>query len=91
MSTPSDEQALIDFPCDFTIKVMGKAAADFENLVRTLLDEHIDDIERVNITHQLSKAENYISLSITVNVNSREQLDNIYRSFTAHDDILYVL
>jgi len=85
------EDSLIDFPCDFPIKVMGKSQMDFgAEIIRTIqkLDASFD-ASKVEI--KASAKGNYISLTCLCHVESRAVLDNIYRALTSHPLVKYVL
>lgn len=89
MSDPKD--SLIEYPCDFPIKVM--CVAD-DNLVATMtaLVQQFDPVfEPDTITVRSSAKGNYLSLTVLVRATSREQLDNIYRAFSSHPLVKMVL
>lgn len=85
------EESLIEFPCDFPIKVMGETDANFSA-------EIIKTIQKLEATFDASKIEvksssggKYTSLTCTCYVESKPQLDNIYRALTSHPLVKYVL
>lgn len=85
------DESLLEFPCDFPIKAMGKACDDFDALVYRLVRPHAPDLSENAITTRASRQGNYLSVTITVRATSREQLDAIYRELTACEQILMVL
>ncbi|MGH8246243.1 MAG: YbeD family protein, partial [Gammaproteobacteria bacterium] len=44
MDQPPREDSLLGFPCRFPIKVMGRAAIDFDTLVVGLIRRHAPDL-----------------------------------------------
>jgi putative lipoic acid-binding regulatory protein len=84
-------EELLKFPCEFPIKVMGRAEAGFQELVTELVAEHASPVagDRIGVRH--SRDGNFIALTLPVQVDSREQLDDIYRSLSGHERILMVL
>lgn len=85
------EQSLIEYPCDFPIKVMG-ANVDGYVLAMTQLAKSFDPgFDATTIELRPSKAGNYLGLTLTVYVTSREQLDEIYRTLTTHPMVKIVL
>lgn len=85
MSEPQTHQetSLIDFPCAFTIKTFGKATAEYEIAVLTIIKKHIHELLNENSVRQrYSKDKNYLALSITIQAESKQQLDNIYQDLT---------
>lgn len=83
--------SVIKFPTDFTIKVMGKSAATFVQLVSTIVREHFPEFTDSQLQKRFSQYTNYVSLSITVHAESQEQLDQLYRHLTSTPEILVVL
>ena len=85
---PSTEQSLMEFPCSFPIKVMGKAADDFDMLVVEIIRKYHPDVTEGAVKTRPSREGKYISVTVTINAQSREQLDNIYLDLTAHERVL---
>ena len=46
----TEEETLLEFPCDFPIKAMGKAAEDFDSHVVQIVRNHVDDLPEGAIT-----------------------------------------
>lgn len=85
------KQSLIVYPCLFPIKVMGANAEGFLPAmvhVARAFDPSFDD---TTVEQRPSKAGNYLGLTLSVNVNSREQLDELYRTLTTHPMVKIVL
>lgn len=85
------EDSLFDFPCDFPIKAMGKATDDFDSLVVSLVRKHCPDLQEGAIETRFSHAGKYMSVTVTIQANSREQLDKIYLDLSAEDRVLVAL
>lgn len=86
-----DEESLLEFPCEFPIKVIGKSGIDLDALVFRIVHPHVPDLGEGAIRSRFSSQGNYQSVTVTVQATSRDQLDAIYRVLTACDDILMVL
>lgn len=87
----SPEESLIEYPCHFPIKVMGVAD---ESLVAELTEIVLDvdpNFDDTTIEHRPSSKGNYIGLTYTVWVVSREQLDALYHRLHAHHLVRVVL
>lgn len=91
MSDQDNNETLLEFPCQFPIKAMGLASDEFENLVFELVLRHVPGLDRENMYSRPSKGGKYISITITIEASSKEQLDNIYRSLSAHEHVLMAL
>ena len=89
MSTP--RQPLLQFPCDFPLKVMGQASDDFAALVVEIVARHVPSLRDDAVQQRPSKQGTYVSLTVTVYVHSQQQLDNLYRELSGHARVLMVL
>jgi len=89
MTDPKD--SLIEYPCDFPIKVFGEARQDFAPAIATVVQAHAPGFDGATIQMRNSSTSRYISLTCTVHINSREQLDNLYRDLTSHPMVKMVL
>ena len=77
-------ETLIEFPCDFPIKVMGETHVDFTNEIINTIQKQLPGFDARQIEMRGSSGGKYISLTCTVHVTSKAQLDDIYRALTAH-------
>lgn len=85
------EETLLEFPCDFPIKVMGATRDDFAQAVVEVVVGHASDFDPATVEMRPSKAGNYLSLTCTVRATSKAQLDALYRALTAHPFVKIVL
>jgi hypothetical protein len=88
---PPSAGSLLEFPCAFPIKVFGLAEADFEAAVVAIVRRHAPRLGESAVTQRTSRGGRYVSVTLTVDVESREQLDAIYRALTANARILMAL
>ena len=84
MTENTQNDTLIEFPCDFPIKVMGETHADFTAEVIKTIHRLEPNFDASKIEMRGSSGGKYISLTCTVHVTSKPQLDDIYRALTAH-------
>lgn len=85
------EESLLKFPCDFTIKVFGLKSDEFEAAVLVIIHKHAPNLSGRAIESRPSQQGKYCALSITIHVDSKEQLDNIYRELSASPQVIMVL
>lgn len=85
------EKELIQFPCDFPIKVMGYTDPRFAQTVGKLIKELDPFFNPETIAVRPSKQGRYEALHIVVHATSREQLDSIYMALTHHPMVKVVL
>jgi putative lipoic acid-binding regulatory protein len=87
----TDKSSLIEFPCEFLIKIIGKKTKVFLDEITALVRKHYPDFDESNLTSQLSAQGNYQAISITVNAQDQQTLDALYRDLTQHPDVKMVL
>ena len=85
------EQSLIEFPCDFPIKIMGKTQAGFAQAVIEVVQRHAPDFDPASLEMRSSREGRYLSLTCTIRATSREQLDELYRDLCDHPMVTMVL
>ncbi|MCI0505331.1 MAG: DUF493 domain-containing protein [Gammaproteobacteria bacterium] len=87
----SNSDAVLEFPCDFPVKAMGLASHDLETIVLDIIRQHAPATTRDAVSKRVSANGKYISVTVTVNAQSRAQLDAIYRALTGHKHIIMAL
>lgn len=85
------EQSLIEYPTHFPIKVMGTHVEGYVNAMVEIARTFDPEFNEDTLEHRPSKAGNYLGLTLIVRVTSREQLDELYRTLTAHPMVKFVL
>ncbi len=85
------DQNLLEFPCRFPIKVMGRASAELEMDIVTIVRRHVPDLGEGAITQRPSREGNYIAFTVTLQARSQQQLDDLYRELNAHAQVVMVL
>lgn len=97
MSDEQDKQeSLIEYPCKFPIKIVGKqhdgeTEVDFEKEIVTIFEKHFDKLEENAVRKRESEKGTYLSLTVTVMAESKEQLDAVYQDLTDHHLTHWVL
>jgi len=81
----------LEFPCDYPVKVMGKASPDFRARMLQVIALHSGALDSARITERPSRDGTYLSLTYLVRAESREQLDRLYRELHATGLVLYSL
>jgi putative lipoic acid-binding regulatory protein len=85
------EQSLIEYPSQFPIKVMGENVDGFAQAVVTVARQFDPAFDAATVETRSSKAGKYLGVTITVTANSREQLDELYRTLSTHPLVKVVL
>ena len=85
------EENLLEFPCDFPIKVMGETSDAFAATMVEVIKAVDPTFDASKVDMRASTGGRFISLTCTVHATSRAQLDDIYRALTSHPLSKYVL
>jgi hypothetical protein len=82
---------LLEFPCDFPVKIMGIQRDDFAQSMVEIVLRHAPDFAAENVEMRASATGKYLSLTCTIRATSRAQLDNLYLELTGHPLVKVVL
>lgn len=85
------EETLLEFPCQFPIKAMGKNTPDFDSVVANIVSLHVEEITDCTIKTRPSKGGKYLAVTIEIQASSKKQLDAIYQGLTDCPDVLMAL
>ena len=83
------DPSLLSFPCDLPIKILGRNQSAFREAAIAIVRAHYG--AEHTVAEQLSRQGAYLSLTITVRAQSREQIDAVYRDLVGEPQILMVL
>lgn len=82
---------LLQFPCDFPMRIVGVRSDGFAQQVVDIIKKHAPSFNESEVQMKLSGKGNFLSLGVIIPAESQEQLDNIYRELTSREDIRFVL
>lgn len=83
-----DNPPPLEFPCDYPIKIMGEDADGFHTEMVELIRCHAPDVCDSDVTMRTSKGGKYVSVSIQLRAQSREQVDAIVVALREHPKVL---
>ena len=86
-----EKSTLIDFPCDFPIKIIGIVNEEFTSIIVNIIKKHLPKFDEHKIEMKGSSGGKYISLTCTVHVVSKNQLDDLYRELSSLTMTKFVL
>ncbi len=86
---PAD--TLLEFPCDFPVKVMGKFTDEFEALVREIIERHVGELPYGAVSSRPSSNRRFVAVTILIKAQSKQQLDELYLELTATEQVLMAL
>tara|TARA_R110000868_G_scaffold410505_4_gene698831 strand:- start:76351 stop:76614 length:264 start_codon:yes stop_codon:yes gene_type:complete len=85
------DETLLEFPCEFPFKIMGKKSDDLEVAVLGIMHDHYPDMKEDCLKTRESENGNYLSITVTVTAESKEQLDKCYQALSSHELVLMTL
>lgn len=86
-----DSDSLLEYPCDFPIKVLGRTQAGFAQTILEVVRSHAPDFDGSTIDMKTSRRGKYLSLTCVIRATSRQQLDDLYRALCDHPMVVMVL
>jgi putative lipoic acid-binding regulatory protein len=87
----ADEATLIEYPCDFPLKILGRSEDGFAQAVAAVVRAHAPGFDPAAMTMRASSGGKYLSLTCTVHATSRAQLDGLYKALCDHPMVAMVL
>jgi putative lipoic acid-binding regulatory protein len=90
-SQKPNKQSLLEFPCRFPIKAMGRQSDEFEALITRIVLKHAELWRDESIRSVPSKAGNFLSVTAVIEARSQQQLDAIYQDLTDCVQVLMAL
>lgn len=84
-------QSLLEFPCDFPIKIMGARVDGFAQAVIEVVLRHAPDFDPAGAEMRPSSKGNYLAVTCTFRAVSQVQVDAMYRELTSHPMVKVVL
>jgi uncharacterized protein len=85
------QEDLFAFPCSFPIKATGRAAGDFAAVVLEIVRRHAPAADESAVTTRASSGGKWLAVTVTIEAQSRAQLDAIYRDLTADNRVVWAL
>ena len=82
---------LLDFSTPFPLKIMGRQENEFAQRVMEIVVKHAPDFQPATMQMRPSREGKYLSLTVTIEARSREQLDALYRELCDHPSVVMVL
>jgi hypothetical protein len=87
----SGDTQIVEYPCDFPIKILGHTRAGFAQSILEVVRRHAPEFDGAAMEMRSSKRGKYLSLTCVIRARSREQLDGLYRELCDHPMVVMVL
>lgn len=84
-SNSIDEDQLMDFPCDFALKVMGENSNNYPDYVLSVCQQHVEGVTASCMHTRPSSTGKYIAVTVQLVATSRKQLDDLYIELNSHE------
>ncbi len=85
------EESLLQFPCEFPLKIIGYQRPGYAQSILELVRRHATDYDGAEMEMRPSSKGKYLSLTCTIRATSREQLDGLYQALCDHPMVVRVL
>ena len=86
-----ERTTLLEFPCQFPIKIMGTRVDAFAQTVIDVVLRHAPDFDPATVQMRPSAKGNYLAITCTLNATSHAQLDALYTGLPSHPMVKDVL
>lgn len=84
-------ETLLEFPCKFPVKAMGRDIDGFKELVEKIVFEYADVYPDEPVTANFSETGKFVSVTVTIEAVSKAQLDRIYQALTDCEQVVVAL
>ncbi len=77
------EPPKIEFPCDYPVKVLGRASPEFEPVILDVFERHDPGFNRERITAKASREGTFVSLTVFITATGKPQLEALHEDLIA--------
>jgi putative lipoic acid-binding regulatory protein len=85
------EAPKIEFPCEYPIKVLGRASDSFESVILEVFERHAPGFDQRTVALKASSRGTFSSLTITITATGRDQLEALHRDLMATGHVNMVI
>lgn len=87
---------LIDYPCDYQFKAMVRVSGldsgqSAQEVLRKYVLQQVSSVELLEVSTNASRSGRFESVSLTVRLQDRAQLEAVYQSLAAHPQVVMTL
>lgn len=86
-----ESESLLEFPCRFPFKIMGRAGSGIEYLAVEIVRRHTPDLDESLVEVRSSSGGKWVSVTVVIEAVGRDQLDAIYRDLSADQRVVWAL
>jgi putative lipoic acid-binding regulatory protein len=85
------EDRLLQFPCEYPLKIIGRPSKAFQLIVEEIVGKHVADVAAAEYSRRPSRNDKYISITVRFLAESKSQLDALYQELNDHELVLMTL
>ena len=85
------EPPKIEFPCDYPVKVLGRASDAFETVILDVFERHAPGFDRASIKARASSKGTFTSLTVTITATGPDQLEALHQDLLATGHVQMVI
>ncbi len=86
-----DERPILDYPLEYTFKIMGRASEDFAEHARRLVAGIVGDAPVERVAVRSSSGGKYQSISVVATLISEQQRRAVYQALWEDERVVYYL
>lgn len=91
MNNSEQPHKLLEFPCEFPIKIFGAKSDDFRAAVEAIRTEHVKDEHHIETRENVGKGGKYLAFTILIMAQNQAQLDAIYQALSDEATVVMAL
>ena len=86
-----DGEELLRFPTAYPIKVVGRRSETLRANIDAIVRAHVPDLDESQITERQSNQQHFLSITYTINAQSREQIVALANALQASKDVIMLI
>lgn len=86
-----DGEELLTFPVAYPIKVVGRRSDTLRASIDAIVREHVPDLDPAQISERASKEQHFLSITYTINAQSREQIVALANALQANKEVIMLI
>ena len=86
-----DTRRLLQFPCDYPIKVMARTAPGLREALDLILTRHAGPAALARVTERPSRQANFVGVTYVIQAHSEAQISALFADLKTCADVLVVL
>ena len=86
-----DGKELLQFPVAYPIKVVGRRSETLRASIDAIVRAHVPDLDESQVTERESNQQHFVSITYTINAQSREQIVALATALQASKDVIMLI